>query len=194
MTTTPKKTTATKPAATKPEPPAAIVAQDAHWAATRARLQNRTRPTAKLTICDDHEVKQALAAAQYAQNRLRDRADVDPDNAELKEALEKAADDVATAQEAFDAVALVLRFEALPRDEFDELKAEHPPTETQADEGALANAETIGPVLISRCSLDGITEDDASTYLNTWAVAEAAQLFQAAWDVQQVVRFDVGKG
>ncbi|MGS2592120.1 hypothetical protein [Streptomyces hebeiensis] len=186
--------TAKKTAPAKPAPPAAAVAQDAHWAAKRERLRARQRPTAKMTICDDHQVKDALNAVLYTQTRLRERLAADPTNKDLTEAAEHADAEAEAAQAAFDAVADVLVFQALERTEFEDLKAAHPPTETQADDGATANAETLGPVLISRSSLDGITEDDARHFLNTWSAGEAARLFQTAWDVQSEVRFDVGKG
>lgn len=189
MTTTPKKTTPAKVA-----PPAAAVAQDAHWTATRERLRNRQRPTATMKICDDHEVKQKLSAALYLQGRSRDLSTADPSSDDLKAALQEADEAVATAQAAYDEVAMVLTFQALERTEFEELKTQHPPTEAQADEGANANAETLGPILISRSSQDGITEDDARFYLDTWSAGEAGRLFQTAWDVQSEVRFDVGKG
>lgn len=182
------------PKTTSVEPPAQAVAKDAHWAATRDRLRNRQRPTATMTICDDDQVKQGLDEARKGQLRAKLQLDSDPDNQVLKAALAGMEERLAAAQAAFDDAAIVLRFQALERPAFEDLKKNHPPTEEQAEEGLIVNIEAIAPPLIAASSLDGITEDDAQHYLDTWAEAEAARLFQTAWDVQSVVRFDVGKG
>jgi hypothetical protein len=182
------------PKTTSVEPPARAVAQDAHWTATREKLRNRQRPTATMTICDDHQARQDLDEARKAQRRAALQLDADPDNQVLKAALAGMDERLAQAQAAFDDAAIVLRFQALERPAFEALKKEHPPTEEQAEEGLIVNVEAIAPPLIAASSLDGITEDDAQHYLDTWAETEAAQLFQTAWDVQGIVRFDVGKG
>ncbi|MET9436869.1 hypothetical protein [Streptomyces sp. NPDC006551] len=176
------------------EPPAAAVAKDPHWAATRQRLRARQRPAARLTICDDDTVKQALADARRRHDRAAQHAEANPDDQVLAAALAGAEDKLAAAQAAFDETAIVLRFQALPRIEFEEMKAAHPPTETQAEDGAFVNVESLGPVLIAAASLDGITEDEARDYLATWSEGEATQLFQAAWDIQSTIRADLGKG
>lgn len=179
---------------TAPTPPPAAVAADAHWTATRDKLRRRHRPTATMTICDDHTVKQNLDDARRAQRRAALQLEADPDNQVLQAALTGADERLAAAQTAFDEAAIVLRFQALERPAFEDLKKAHPPTEEQAEDGLITNPEAIGPPLIAAASLDGITEDDARYYLDTWAESEAAQLFQTAWDVQGIVRFDVGKG
>lgn len=179
---------------TSAEPPAEAVAKDAHWTATRERLRNRKRPTATMTICDDHTVKQALDEARRLQRRAALQLEAEPDNEILRTALAGADERLAAAQTAFDEAAIVLRFQALERPAFEDLKKKYPPTEEQAEDGLIINPESLGPPLIAASSLDGITEDDARDYLDTWNESEAAQLFQTAWDVQGIVRFDVGKG
>ncbi|MGY0065109.1 hypothetical protein ACWY4P_53975 (plasmid) [Streptomyces sp. LZ34] len=176
------------------EPPADAVAKDAHWAKTVERLRNRNRPIAKLTICDDEVVKEALGEAQYEDRQAKRLLEADPSDANLKKRAAAAARAVSKAQAAFDEEAIVLRFQALERPVFEALKKEHPASEVQSDDGLEYDVETLGPKLIAQSSLDGITEEDAAHYLNTWAEGEAAQLFQTAWDVQQVTRLDVGKG
>jgi hypothetical protein len=176
------------------QPPAEAVAKDAHWSATRERLRNRHRPTARMTICDDHTVRQALDEARQVQRRTKLQHEADPSNEILQVALEGADERLAAAQQAFDEVAIVLRFQALERPAFEALKRAHPPTEEQAEEGQFVNIEAIAPHLIAASSLDGITVEDAQYYLDTWGESEAAQLFQTAWDVQGIVRADVGKG
>lgn len=181
-------------AKTTATPPAAAVAKDPHWAATRERLRNRNRHTAALTICDDLDVRNALETARYALRRLQAEAADRPGDQTVKDAVAIAEQDVATAQAAFDAAAIVLRFQALPRLEFEALKKAHPATEEQAEDGHDLNVEAFGPELIAAASVDGITVDDAREYLDTWSEAEAAALFNAAWNVQETSRMDLGKG
>jgi hypothetical protein len=179
---------------TQPEPPAQAVARDAHWAATRERLAARVRPTAKMTICDDHTVKETLARAQYA-SRVAQSALEDQDTPETQAAADTATRALEAAQAAFDETAIVLRFQALERPVLEQLKKDHPPTEEQAEEGFVFNVDTFAPVLIAAASLDGITETDARDYLDTWSEAEAVTLWNTAYGVQgDASRLDVGKG
>lgn len=171
---------------TTPAPPPAAVAQDAHWTATRAKLRARRRPTAKLTICDDDTASRNLAEAGHRHTRAQ--LSGDPDQ------LAAAEEALAAAQAAFDEAAIVLTFQALPRTVFEDLKLAHPPTESQAEDGQPFNVETLGPELISKSSLDGLTVEDALDYLTDWSEGEATQLFHAAWDIQDTTRADLGKG
>lgn len=178
----------------KPAPPQNAVDRDPHWAATRARLAARQRPILTMTICDDQDVKQRLGAAQYAERRARIAADTDPADTDLKKALTAAEAETAAAQQAFDDAAIVLRFQALRRPDFEALKKAHPATEEQAEDGLQFNPETLGPELIAASSLDGITLEEATEYLTEWSEGEAALLFDTAWNVQGETRADLGKG
>ena len=175
-------------------PPANAVAKDAHWASTLEKLRNRARPTLKLTICDDHASKAALATAQYAERRIKEEAERDPASSESKKAVRTAAAEVKKAQDAVDAASIVLTFQALERTALDELKKAHPPTEQQAEDGFDFNPNTLGPALVAASSVDGMSVEDATGFLETWSDAEANALFQAAWDVQHESRMDLGKG
>lgn len=179
---------------TLPEPPAAAVAADAHWTATRERLRNRQRPIAPLIICDDPDVKKALEDAKFVVRRITANLAAEPDNADLKKELTAAQKVQDAAQAAFNEVAIVLRFQAMRRPDFEDLKKEHPPTESQAEDGYVVNPETLGPILIEASSLDGITAEDAKYYSAEWAEGEANLLFNTAWGVQSSVRMDLGKG
>lgn len=163
-------------------------------AVIRERLRNRTRPTLTLTICDDHQAQQALAEAQVAEQRLAATAERTPDDPTVKAALAKARQQTAKAKKALDQASIRLRFQALDRKTYRELKAAHPPTEEQADEGYDFNLDTLGPVIIAASSLDGITEDDAATYLDEWSQAEAEALLNTAFGVQREERMNLGKG
>lgn len=178
----------------KPAPPQTAVDRDPHWTATRARLAARQRPIATMTICDDQDVKQRLGSAQYTERRARVLLDGDPKNEDLKKALKDAEKETAAAQAAFDEAAIVLRFQALRRPDFEDLKKRHPATEEQAEDGLAFNPETLGPELIAAASLDGITAEEAAEYLTEWSEGEAALLFDTAWQVQGETRADLGKG
>lgn len=181
-------------AKTKPEPPAAAVAADAHWTATRDKLRNRHRPIAPLTICDDVDVKKALEQARFVVRRIESQLADSPDDPDLTRDLATANTALEQAQAEFDAVAICLQFQALRRPDFEDLKKRHPPTEEQAEENFVVNVDTLGPELIAAASLDGITVDDAKYYLNEWSEGEASALFNAAWGIQSGVRMDLGKG
>ncbi|WP_097865815.1 hypothetical protein [Streptomyces sp. rh34] len=185
-------TTARKTAA--PKPPAAAVAQDAHWAATRERLLARARPVLKLTICDDDGAKQAVYAARAAELEAKGEAERSPEDEAAQAAHRVAAAALADAQAALDAVSIPLRFQALDRKTYKELLAAHRPTEEQAEDGYDFNLDTLGPVLIAAASLDGITEEDAQTFLDDWSKAEAESLLNTAFGVQREERMDLGKG
>lgn len=179
---------------TTPPPPAQAVAADAHWAATRERLRNRQRPTAVLTICDDPTVKKTLEDAKFVLRRIDVGLEETPDDADLKRDRVAAVKALDGAQVAFDKAAIILRFQALRRPDFEDMKRRHPPTESQAEDGFAVNVESIGPELISAASLDGITVDDAKYYLEEWGEGEASALFGTAWNVQSNARMDAGKG
>ncbi|MFD8516602.1 hypothetical protein ACFV27_37360 [Streptomyces antimycoticus] len=176
------------------EPPADAVAKDAHWAAKLERLRNRTRPTLTLRICDDQAAKDALATAQYAERRIKETAEADPDSPESKKAVRTAAAEVKKAQAAVDEASIVLTFRALERTVLAELKKQHPATEEQAEDGYEFNPDTLGPALVAASSVDGLTEDDARLFLETWSDAEAEALLAAAFNVQAESRMDLGKG
>ncbi|MFD7995516.1 hypothetical protein [Streptomyces mexicanus] len=178
----------------KPVPPQTAVDRDPHWTATRARLAARQRPVMTMTICDDQQVKDRLATAQYAERRARAAAEDNPGDKDLKKLHTIAQQELEAAQEAFDEAAIVLRFQALRRPDFEALKKAHPATEEQAEDGMAFNPETLGPELIAAASLDGITVEEAAEYLTEWSEGEAAQLFDVAWQVQGEQRADLGKG
>jgi hypothetical protein len=176
-----------------PAPPPAAVAADAHWAATRERLRNRARPIATMTICDDLDVKRDLEVARFALRRAKEHL-ADTGGKDAKDAADAAQADVDAAEAAFNEAAIVLRFQAMRRSDFEDLKAAHPPTEEQAENDFMVNVDTIGPELIAACSLDGITVDDAKTFLEEWGEGEAAALFNTCWSLQSDTRMDLGKG
>ncbi|MFD7980181.1 hypothetical protein [Streptomyces sp. NPDC059071] len=158
------------------------------------RARARQRPVLKMTICDDVAVKAALDLAQHTVRRAKAEAADRPGDRVIAEAVSLAQKELEAAQAAFDAEAYDLRFQALPRKDFEALKKAHPPTEAQAEDGFEVNINTFAPELIAAASLDGLTVDDARSFLEDWAEGEANTLFTTAWTVQQETRTDVGKG
>ncbi|BCK74004.1 hypothetical protein Srufu_079570 (plasmid) [Streptomyces libani subsp. rufus] len=175
------------------QPPIEAVAKDAHWQSTLDRLRARQRPTATLRICDDQTAKQTLTDAQADQRRIQRLYDGET-SAEAKKAIRDANTAVTKAQAAVDEASIVLTFRALERTALDALKKAHPPTEEQAEDGFEINADTLGPALVAASSVDGMTEDQAREFLDTWSDAEAGALFSTAWNVQLESRLDLGKG
>lgn len=192
MTST--KTTAAK-AATRPEPPAAAVAADAHWAAKMAKLRQRQAPTYTLRVCDDDEAKDAVARAERARRRIGDDLDLNPDDPHLLQMAADADAALTRARERLEAVTLLtLSFRGLPSPTYEALVKKHPPTEEQATDGAAWNEDSFPAALIAAASVDGMSEDDARELMDTWAPAEALALFRAAMAPQQTDRTDLGKG
>lgn len=184
----------------KNTPPPAAVAKDAHWQQTMARLNKLKPAVATMTICDDPDLRTRLAGARAAKDAAFRALEVaegqsDPDSTALaRRRAEKATTELDEAQAAFDAAAIVLRFQALPRTELEELQAKHPPTEEAEADGAAWDADSFAPALIAAASLDGMPVDYAQQCLNTWSSADAAALWNAAWQIQHQQRTDLGKG
>lgn len=181
------------------KPPAQALTTDAHWAKTVARLEKLKPATTVFTICDDPEVKQRLADARAelraAEHALKavDESDADA-HAFVRNRAERAQAEAEAARAAYDKIAVRLTFRALPRAELEKLQAEHPPTEEQEKDGAAWNSETFPAALIAATSMDGMPVDYAQHLLDTWSAGDAADLWQAAFSVQQQPRTDLGKG
>jgi hypothetical protein len=197
MSTSPKTTTAKTAPKTAPEPPAAALDLDAHWAAKQAKLRNRKTTTATLRICDDDDLKATLEEAK----RARRVAAADLETQQTKDGkeqatrrLEAADEALQAAQAAVDAATVTLTFRGLPRKAYEALVNEHPPTEEEAEEGGEWNAETFTPALVAASSVDGMPIEDAAYFLEEWSPAEAGMLFNAAMSVQLTSRMDLGKG
>ncbi|MEW2402127.1 hypothetical protein [Streptomyces sp. NPDC046862] len=178
---------------TKPEPPPAAVAADAHWAAKMDRLRARTLAETTFVICDDTEVRTRFQRAQRNLEVTQAFAKDHPGDSE-------AATDAATAQTAYDEaktaydqVAIPLRFRALPRTALEALYKQHQPSESESDEGKQW-ADSFPAALIAAASVDGMSEDEARELLSSWSLVEADAMFNAAYSVQNTTRADLGKG
>lgn len=183
----------TRPAQAKRPSPSASPAEGA-WSAKMDRLRRRARPQNQLRVCDDNDLRQRYDEAEQAARRARFVAEANPGD-ELAE--RQAADADAARDEAgvaLDAASEFLTFRALPRPVFEDLISQHPPTEKQTDEGAIFNADTFPAALVSAASVDGMSGEEAEELLNGWSTPDANSLWEAAWQVQQESRVELGKG
>lgn len=180
--------------AKRPSAPRAEAPAEGAWAAKMDRLRRRTRPQKSLRVCDDDQLREQVESAEQDAQRARFIAEATPDD---EPAAQRAADAQAafeTASAALDDASDFLTFLALPRPVLEELIAAHPPTEKQEEEGAVFNPDTFPAALIAAASFDGMSQDEASELLATWSAPDANLLWEAAWQVQQESRVDLGKG
>ncbi|MFF6963485.1 hypothetical protein ACFY9G_08920 [Streptomyces anthocyanicus] len=182
-----------RPAQAKRPSPSATAAEGA-WSAKMERLRRRRKAQNRLRICDDAELRQQYEEAEQAARRARFVAEANPgdEHAERQAAHAAVARDQALA--ALDAASEFLTFRALPRPVLEELISEHPPTEQQAEEGAIFNADTFPAALVAAASVDGMIREEAEELLNGWSAPDANALWDAAWQIQQESRVELGKG
>ncbi|MBT2366174.1 hypothetical protein J7E88_12860 [Streptomyces sp. ISL-10] len=164
------------------------------WSAKMDRLRRRARPQNRLRVCDDNELRQRHEDAEQAARRARFVAEANPGDelATSQYAEADSARDQALA--ALDAASEFLTFRALPRPVLEELISEHPPTEQQTEEGAIFNADTFPAALVSAASVDGMSREEAEELLDGWSAPDANALWDAAWQIQQESRVELGKG
>ncbi|WP_405803413.1 hypothetical protein [Streptomyces sp. NBC_01187] len=183
----------TRPAPAKsPSPPRETSAEGA-WAAKMDRLRQRARPQNRLRICDDDQLRQQAEAAEQAAHRARLLSEAAPDDEAVAQ---RAADAEVAAQAAgatLDDASDFLTFRSLARPVLEELIAQHPPTEAQEAEGAIFNPDTFPAALVAAASFDGMSEQEAAELLSTWSAPDANMLWEAAWQVQQESRVELGK-
>ncbi|WP_329492523.1 hypothetical protein OG618_37150 (plasmid) [Kitasatospora sp. NBC_01246] len=185
-----------KTTVTTPQPPAAVVAADAHWSATLQRLHNRQPAQSTLRLWEDSALKEAFNEVERRAARTALLAEAHPDDDAKRAAADAAAADLADAVQAADRVSVTLRFRALPGPAFEDLVEEHPPTPAQAekDPGIEWNPKTFPAALIAAASVDGITPEQAAEFMATWGTADRADLFRGALGPQTERRGDLGKG
>lgn len=170
------------------------VARDPHWSATMAKLRAKKPIEHPFSIVVDDNVQVELLDATTALREARWRLDAGGESTSEQIAALRADVDgcearVAQCEQALEDATVRLTFRALPRPGYERLLAEHPPTDEERSEGRGYYVETFAPALISACSVDGMSVEEATELLETWNQAEAAGLFQAALVVNQAARF-----
>jgi hypothetical protein len=170
------------------------------WEKLEQRLNQVKKPVRTFKLCDDADIRDRYLAAQRdadqtdAYLKALDK-DADPDDrAAMEKQAKAAAAELADAKKAYDAHTIVLRFTALERQELEDIQKKHPASEDDEAQGNDYAFDTFGPALISAASLDGMTVEAASRFLNTWTAGDAQGLWQAAWSIQHTKRTDLGKG
>ena len=158
-----------------------------------ARLRNRPLPVQLLRICDDKELCGRLAEVEQAAERARFLAEAAPNDEALADRVTEAGQALEAVRAEWESASIVLTFRALPGPLLEELLTAHPPTDAQANEGAAFNPDTFAPVLIAASCTDGMSETDADELLECWSAPDRNALWEAAWQVQQQSRVDVGK-
>ncbi|MGD6751942.1 hypothetical protein [Streptomyces sp. BH105] len=183
---------------TRPEPakrPAPSVSPaEGEWSAKMDRLRRRARPQTRLRIFDDEGLRQRHEEAEQAARRALFVAEANPGDEQAEAQAVEADTARAQALEALDAASEFLTFRALPRPVLEELISEHPPTEQQAEQGAIFNADTFPAALVAAASVDGMSREEAEELLNGWSAPDANALWDAAWQIQQESRVELGKG
>ncbi|MGI5401942.1 hypothetical protein ACQEVG_21360 [Streptomyces sp. CA-135486] len=164
------------------------------WEQKMERLRRRSLPERVLQICDDAARRTEYDEAKRAADRAQLLADSDPDNAVFAARATQAAERREIAAEALNAASVYLSFRALPRPVLEELINVHPPTDQQAADGAAFNPDTFPAALITASSVDGMSETEARELLDSWSAPDANALWEAAWQVQQESRTELGKG
>ncbi len=177
----------------KPQPPAAAVAADAHWAAKMQRLRDRHLAQTTFVICDDQTIRaryqRTKRSLEVAQTYVQDH----PNDTEAAAQLARVVQEHADAKAAYDDVSIPIVFRALPRPALEALYKVHKPSEAEAEEGANWNA-SFPAALISAACVDGMTQAEAQELLDSWSLAEANAMFNAAHEIQHNSRTDLGKG
>jgi hypothetical protein len=163
-------------------PPAAAVAQDAHWAAKMEQIRSRQPIERSLRFPLDDQVVADLQAAEM--EHLSAVAARDHESTpDTEAAVEKALRIRDERQAALDESSVVVTFRALPRPEYEALQAAHPPTEEQRKNDDEVNIATLAPALVAACSTDDMTEKDATELLAVLNSGEATQV----WETVQLV-------
>ncbi|QBJ94421.1 hypothetical protein D0Z67_29055 (plasmid) [Streptomyces seoulensis] len=178
---------------TKPQPPAAAVAADAHWAAKMDRLRSRALAETVFVVCDDQSVRDRYLRAQRDYDLAAQYAKANPKDTEAASDLTRATEARDDAKQAYDEVSIPIRFRALPRQALEALYEQHAPSETDTEDGKRW-ADSFPAALIAAACVDGMTETEAQELLNSWSLAEADAMFNAAYGVQNTTRTDLGKG
>lgn len=182
--------TTAKPASSASE----LSSAEGAWAAKMQRLRGRALVEQPVWICDDDALRVRSAEAEQAAERARFLAEAAPDDEALARRAREAAEECEAVRSELEAASIGLAFRALPGPDLEELITAHPPTDAQAEEGAAFNPDTFAPVLIAAACTEDMSEADAVELLASWSAPDRNALWEAAWQVQQKSRVELGKG
>lgn len=178
----------------------ASTASKTPWEALQKRLDGMPKPTRTLTLCSDPDIQERYLTAKKRHTgalEYQDALSADADKeakALVQRQVDEAAAELDEAHKAYRANSVTLTFTAIERGQLEDLQAKHPATEEDEELGRDFHFDTFGPALISAANVDGMPEEYAAQAMKTWSWADAQDLWNAAWSVQQTRRSDLGKG
>jgi hypothetical protein len=147
-------------------------------------LAAKTQPTVKVPILLDAGLLAERDAAVKAQASAERKAAMSNDRAVQRAAVE-AAEHVADLDAKTAEATVHFELAALPRSEFNALKAECPPIEEDTD----MDIEKFGPLLLAAASVDPeLSVEESQQIFEDWPEAEVVQLFNGAYRLNMEVR------
>jgi hypothetical protein len=159
-----------------------------------SRVQKRGLPHVDypLLVVDGDELAATQRKLTEATERKR-RADRNlvadkPDRVKEAKNAQRA---LAAAEKAFETCWEQIRLTAMPPDEFEQLKSEHPPTPAQLkdDPDAGYNKDTFRPALLAACADGGKSADEWQHMLSTvFSTGEQQEIFTAALGINASTR------
>lgn len=158
------------------------------------RIKARERPSVpfKLLVVDGEQLAAAQrrltdAATRLRQAILRDNPEKPERRKELRAARAAHKRAETKAEECWETI----RLTALPPDEFEQLKAAHPPTpeDLKKDENAEWSREGLRPALLSECAEGGLSVDEWRSLLaERFSKGERAEIFTLALAINESAR------
>lgn len=141
----------------------------------------------RLLAVDGEQLEKANQRLAETRERLR-HATLRFDKAKPDRVKEKqnAAAAVKRAEAAFEACWEKIRLTAMRPDEFEELKAAHPPTAEQLKDDAEFNRDTLRPALLEACAAGGLTARQWETRLaDEFSAGERQEIFATALAINE---------
>jgi len=140
-------------------------------------------PFAVLVVDGDELEEAQRKLAEAAERRRRAERNLDPDKPERVKEHDLAKQAVKRAEKTFESCWEKILLTAMPPDEFEDLKAEHPPTDEQLkkDPDLEYNKATFRPALLAACAEGGHSAEEWQDMLNQqFSDGERQELFTTA--------------
>jgi hypothetical protein len=158
------------------------------------RVKSRARPSVpfKLLVVSGEQL--AAAHGRIAETSARLRQAIlkdDPEKPDRVKELKAAKASQRRAEKQLEECWETIQITALPPDQFEQLKAAHPPTseDLKNDEGAEWNRDSLRPVLLSACAEGGLSADEWRALLeDRFSKGERAEIFTTALAINESTR------
>lgn len=187
--------------ATKMPPPAAV-ARDAHWSHKMAKLRQYKPLEQAVRLSVDPSVAHGLELAQRAADEGAESG-YDESSEQHAARLERLKADLEAAQDAVAEATVEILLRGLPRDVYEQLLADHPPTDEQKGRDEVYNVEAFAPALVAACHVElneagdevrGMSASEAAELFGILNQGDASALFSVAQLVCTAPRVGLGKG